>query len=140
MTRTTSIESYNAIKANGLLKKLMLEVYETLYRLGPMTQGEVYDSIKSTTGTKRQIHSFNPRFSELRRRGVIASVGEKRKCRVTGEHVLQWDVTDLLPGKIVKAPPATREKELKAQVKDLQREIKQLKKQLSEFNGQPRLL
>lgn len=93
MTRRTSIDVYHQIEAEGLLSKRRWEVYDYLFKHGPLTQREVSDSI-ATEYAHHQ--SYTPRFAELEARGVIESVGE-RPCSVTGRNVLVWDVTDRLP-------------------------------------------
>jgi hypothetical protein len=90
--RNTSIEVYKQIKESGLLSKLRFEVYEKIFKYGPITQGEMWNE----HFPKRQRHDVGPRFAELEARGVIECVGE-RPCNVTGRLAMIWDVTSKLP-------------------------------------------
>jgi len=92
-TRQTSIDCYNEIKANGLLSKKRLEVYEAICKNAPCTSAEAY----STMITKEnQISQSRARFTELRELGVIYEKGI-RKCKITGRKVIEWDLTYKLP-------------------------------------------
>lgn len=92
IVRSTSAEAYYQIKEEGLLSKRRWEVYDALFTCGPSTQMECYKSLK--TNTPRD--SFTPRFTELKRLGVVKELGE-RECSVTGRNVLVWDITGRLP-------------------------------------------
>ena len=94
-TRQTSIDCYNEIKANGLLSKRRLEVYDALYISAPCTSSEAIRNAKTTFG----VFGVSSRFTELRDLGVIYEKGIK-KCSVTGRNVIEWDLTDNLPIKI----------------------------------------
>tara|TARA_R110000765_G_scaffold288000_1_gene384349 strand:- start:791 stop:1204 length:414 start_codon:yes stop_codon:yes gene_type:complete len=89
-TRQTSIDCYNEIKANGLLSKRRLEVYEAILKNAPCTSNEALEDVYSGS------HGIGSRTSELRGLGVIYEKGI-RKCRVTGRNVIEWDLTDSLP-------------------------------------------
>lgn len=97
MTRRTSIDVYNKIKEDGLLSKLRFEVYEILFKYGPLTQMEL---CKKTNGV-RQDRTYMPRFAELKNMGVLEDIGTK-ECSITGREVLLWDVTNRLPVKFEK--------------------------------------
>ena len=92
-TRQTSIDCYNEIKANGLLSKRRLEVYEAILKNAPCTSNEALNDVYSGS------HGVGSRTSELRDLGVIYEKSI-RKCRVTGKNVIEWDLTDKLPIKI----------------------------------------
>ena len=92
ITRQTSIDCYNKIKANGLLSKRRLEVYEALYTSAPCTSSEAIRNAKTTFG----VFGVSSRFTELRDLGVIYEKSIK-KCSVTGRNVIEWDLTDRLP-------------------------------------------
>lgn len=93
LTRQTSIDCYNKIKANGLLSKSRFEVYSALVKIGkPSTTREVY----STMNVAKQEAT---RFTELRKLGVIYEV-RNRNCTVTGNSAIEWDLTDNLPKNI----------------------------------------
>ena len=95
-TRQTSIDCYNEIKANGLLSKKRLEVYEAILKNAPCTSGEAFATMMTK---KNQISQSRARFTELRELGVIYEKGI-RKCRITGRNVIEWDLTDRVPQNI----------------------------------------
>lgn len=88
MTRQTSAEVYRRIEAEGLLSKQRWRAYEHIYSKGPVTGSELNAGLASKSGHKR--------LSELQELGCVREVGI-RECRVTGERVIAWDVTDTLP-------------------------------------------
>jgi len=90
--RHTSVDAYNTLKSNGFLTGLQAKVYDVLYNNGPLTQGEAWNEFLPDY----QRHSVDPRFAELRKMGVIQTVGE-RACRFSGVKGLEWDVTDHIP-------------------------------------------
>jgi hypothetical protein len=90
--RHTSVEAYNTLHTNGFLTGLQAKVYDVLYNNGPLTQGEAWNEFLPDY----QRHSVDPRFAELQKMGVIATVGT-RPCRLTGQTCIQWDVTDHAP-------------------------------------------
>tara|TARA_R110000744_G_scaffold334086_1_gene439458 strand:+ start:57 stop:479 length:423 start_codon:yes stop_codon:yes gene_type:complete len=92
-TRQTSIDCYNEIKANGLLSKKRLEVYEAILKKAPCTSGEAFATM---TTKENQISQSRARFTELRELGVIYEK-DVRKCRITGVNVIEWDLTNKLP-------------------------------------------
>lgn len=107
MTRLTSIEAYNKIKADGLLSKRRFEVYSTLFKYGPMTANETFSKMyDKNTGPTNAASNSAARFSELRQQGVIYEVKE-RKCKITGMNVIEWGVTNNLPVKIKKEKKIT---------------------------------
>lgn len=109
-TRQTSIDCYNQIRAEGLLSKRRLEVYEYLFNHGPMTMGELFSKIPQSKNVSQA--SITPRFAELRDFGVIY---EKcvRECKVTGRTVIEWDLTNKLPQKKIKKQQVLSKKEKK---------------------------
>jgi len=94
-TRQTSIDCYNEIRANGLLSKRRLEVYEAILKNAPCTTNEALKDIYSGS------HGVGSRTTELRDVGVIYEV-RTRSCRITGRNVIEWDLTDRLPINIKK--------------------------------------
>lgn len=121
MTRPTSAENYQLIKDNGLLGKRQWQVYDCVYRAGPMTQSEAWVWILNNSGERPQQRSISPRFAELEAKGVLATVGE-RPCNVTGKTATVWEVTAALPSPPEKRPSIKdRIKALEASVKELQR-------------------
>ena len=113
-TRQTSIDCYNEIKANGLLSKRRLEVYEAIFKAAPCTTNEALMFIHSGS------HGVGSRTTELRELGVIYEKGVK-KCLVTGRSVIEWDLTDNLP-KDIKLKTNTK----KSRVNDALRGFKEL--------------
>lgn len=92
MTRLTSIEAYQEIKANGLLSRRRFQVYETLHLAPlPLTAMETARRILGVLD-----HSISPRFAELKQQGVIEECGE-RPCRITGRTAILWRTTSELP-------------------------------------------
>lgn len=90
MTRQTTIDCYNQIKAEGLLSKRRMEVYEAIFKNAPCTTNEALKDIYSGS------HGVGSRTTELRELGVIYE-RRTRKCNVTGRVVIEWDLTDKLP-------------------------------------------
>lgn len=88
MTRQTSIDSYNEMKASGVLGERQREVYNALCRYAPATGAELH-RIAGFTRTNR--YDVRARLSELRDAGMACEVG-KRKCNVTGRRVIEWGV------------------------------------------------
>jgi len=93
VTRNTSLMAYHQIIDGGLLKRQSAEVYAHLFTHGPLT-GRELDARLARVGETRT--SYHKRLSELRDCGVLAEVGERR-CQVSGELAIIWDVTDALP-------------------------------------------
>lgn len=124
MTRQTSIEAYNEIKDEGLLRRLQFQVYDALYSNGPMTQGEL--TAHAFPGTDKTVTT--PRFAELAKLGVIAVVG-KRPCRISGRNCMVWDVTTALPEKPEKKETKDQQiRRLKARVQELETELRRIQK------------
>jgi len=93
--RSTSREVYFKIKEDGLLSKRRLEVYEILYKHGPLTANEIVRIAKEKYPNANQT-GFNARLSELKRMEAIIEVGEKQDA-VSGHRCYLWDVTDKMP-------------------------------------------
>lgn len=105
--RSTSIRAYREIRDNGLLSKRRFEVYDHLFHHGPSTARETSKILSKRFGTSED--SYNSRFIELERQGVIKPVGEVENPH-SGMKVTQWDVTANLPTKFesTKAIPRKR--------------------------------
>lgn len=101
MTRKTSIDAYNEIKRLGLLPERRWEVYDLLYRKGPLTAKAAWLMLapRSATGV------IATRFSELCRQGAIEVVGDTIDPGSKFKATL-WDVTGRLPAKL--APKTAR--------------------------------
>ena len=97
-SRLTSSEVYNQIKEEGLLNALLWQVYDCLYRHGPLTAREAWSKLWDS-GERRLAHSIIPRFAQLKKMGLVRPIG-KRLCSITNRKVLVWDVTDKYPVKV----------------------------------------
>lgn len=121
MTRQTSIDSYNTIVKNGLLSKVDELVYTTLFKQGPSTQNEIWQTEEASEYMQ---HTISPAFARLKRRGVIKDIG-KRVCSISNRKVLVWDVTDQLPQDTPRAKP------LKTQLIEANLRIEQLEEEVA---------
>lgn len=95
MTRQTSIDCYNQIRASGKLSRRRLEVLEAISKTCPCTASEALVAISTSS------LGIGSRFTELRDMGVIYEV-RTRKCSVTNRNVIEWDMTGNMPVKIKK--------------------------------------
>ena len=95
--RQTSIDCYNQIKESGLLSSRKMEVYEILFRHGPMTANEIVRKAKVSYPNTNP-SSFHARLSELKKCNAIIEVGEKRDV-FSGKSCYVWDLTDRIPVK-----------------------------------------
>ena len=120
MTRETSAEAYNRIKANGLLGQRRFQVYEELYFNGPKSANQVVRTIKANHPDIKDA-SLHGRLSELRDLGVVREVGFHRD-EISGNKNILWDVTSNLP---VKPPKKLTRKERKQIIKELLTKIGQ---------------
>ena len=102
MARETSIQAYNEIKASGLLSKRRWQVYDIVFRHGPLTGIQVIQIYQTEYDTILDSGSIKTRLSELRERGVLEELGETA-CPVTGNNVILWGVTDSLPQEVTKS-------------------------------------
>jgi hypothetical protein len=130
--RTTSLEAYEKIKRDGLLCRSRWQVYDVLFRFGPMTQAEVVAKLREENGDVNK-PSITPRFAELEIRKVVHVV-ERRHCRVTGETCQVYDVTDYLPEQ--PATPTNRRETIMAEVRRLRLEVESLRTKLARW-GRP---
>lgn len=100
--RQTSLWAYEEIKANGLLSERRWQVYDVLFRFGPLTGNEILSHLKREYGVfAGNAPSIVSRCGELRAMGCVQEV-RQRACSVTGMKVIEWDVTDRLPLKLDK--------------------------------------
>lgn len=95
--RSTSIESYNKIKDNGLLSKRRWQVYDILFKHGALTASElaIKFRIMYESSAPNQLN-IGTRLGELRDCGVASEV-RSAICSATGMLVALWDVTSKLP-------------------------------------------
>lgn len=92
--RKTSKKAYELVLHSGLLGKRQKQAYHVLYECGPLTGNELSE--------KMGMYGQWKRCSELKKRGLAEEVGE-RKCSITGMNCITWDVTDLLPDRVLNA-------------------------------------
>lgn len=125
--RETSIEAYNQIKAEGLLSERRFQVYQILFKYGPISSGQMVEIAKKH---KKLCHtgSFQGRLSELRDIGVVAEV-KKGPCPITGRNVIFWDVTKRLPIKLKR--PETKDQIIAR----LERENAELREKITKIMG-----
>jgi hypothetical protein len=116
MTRKTSSIAYKRIIEEGLLSKLRLLVYRVVYKYGPLTASEVRMYVAKHSTANSGV--FSTRFSELKKMGVLETVGE-RPCTTSGHIALLWDVTENLPKPIKKEK--TKKEKKKEAIKDLKK-------------------
>lgn len=102
-TRETSAQAYATIRDNGLLSRIRWVAYDALYRHGPCTARELRQRAGGDPGAADFTDSYHKRLSELRDLGVAREV-EERKCTVTGQQAIVWDVTAGLPEKKAEEP------------------------------------
>jgi len=102
MTRQTSIEAYNKIKENGLLSKRRWEVYDILFRHGPMTAGEIFKVGNLEGMWKKSVKAtVCSRLTELRMMGVAEELPH-RICSESGMTTILWMLNDREPVKFEK--------------------------------------
>jgi len=101
MTRETSKAAYQAIMSNGTLSQRRRDVYDILYKYGPLSASEVCQRLSLPRD------SISPRLSELQRLSIVKEFGTKT-CGITGQTVTAWDVTASLPRGSLKAKPRRR--------------------------------
>lgn len=101
MTRQTSKAAYEAIMSNGTLSQRRRDVYDILYRYGPLSASEVCQRLSLPRD------SISPRLSELQRLSIVKEFGTK-SCGITGQTVTAWDVTGTLPRGKLKSKPRRR--------------------------------
>lgn len=100
MVRETSQEAYFKIKDDGLLSERRWQVYDVLFRFGPLTGNEALRHLKREHGVGGgNAPSIVSRLGELRNSGCAYEV-RTRSCSVTGMNVIEWDVTKNLPIKL----------------------------------------
>lgn len=115
MIRRTSLSTYKAIQATGVLSFKRMMVYDYLYRNGPLTGGQVQKALGSGVS-----ESIRNRITELVKMGVVYEVKET-KCPITGRNVMLFDVTENMPKEYEK--PKTKNQI----IKELKEENEKLK-------------
>jgi hypothetical protein len=95
--KQTSIDAYKEIMENGLLSKRREEVYDVIFKHGPITIYECLD----THLRHLEANSVSPRFGELEKLGVIAITGQKLNPH-SGHLANLYEATNYLPIKLDK--------------------------------------
>lgn len=99
LIKPTTLDAFQEINANGLLRRTQLDVYNAIYASPtPVTASEVTHMLMK----RPQMHpSYHPALTALAEKGVIRSPG-KRACRITGYQAEEWEVQPHLPAPIPK--------------------------------------
>lgn len=127
MTRRTSIDVYRKIEADGLLSKRRWEVYQMLFKHGPCTSSELFEHYKAQFKPSfRYNMNVHSRLNELRDRHAAFEVSSNHRCKVSGNRVILWDVTDRLPIEPKKKKP------------EFKMSIEQAMKDLDEWTAPPK--
>lgn len=126
MSRKTSKEAFEAIKASGLLAKRKLQVYEILFDFGPLTAGEVFRrGIDEGIWNNTVKGGICARLTDLRDANCVEETGE-RICSVSGRNTILWDVNGKTP---IKPPPKVSNAE---KIKRLERAVEFLLQHVTE--------
>lgn len=94
--RGTSLAAYNAIKENGLLSARRFQVYEIIFKNGPVNCRQIIEI--ASKGNVTNTGAFSGRLSELEKLGVIAE-HHTGPCPITGHETVFWIATEKLPVK-----------------------------------------
>jgi hypothetical protein len=94
--RDTSIDVYNRIRAAGLLSERRWQVYDILFREGPLTGAQVAERMRDLYGIRGFSESVRNRLTELRDMHCVRELGETTDP-LTRSTVILWDVTSALP-------------------------------------------
>lgn len=100
--RDTSIEVFHRIRAEGLLSERRLEVYSALFEHGPCSANELFRKMRGSIRVSQA--AIQPRLNELVAMGCAVEL-QTRPCRVTGNRVIEYDVTSKMPKKLEKKEP-----------------------------------
>jgi hypothetical protein len=97
VVRSTSIETYRQIEAEGLLSDQRRLVYRALFAHGPCTAGELAAKIDMEgNGSQETKYMVSRRLPELRDRTVAIEL-PSRICKIRNTNSIVWDVTANLP-------------------------------------------
>lgn len=95
--RETSIEVYNRIKEDGTLSKKRFKIYSGLFEHGPATSNELFRKMYGISHVSQA--NIQPVLGELVKMGCVAET-KRRTCDITGETVIEYDVTSRYPVKL----------------------------------------
>ena len=125
--RDTGSEAYRNILQSGLLGKRQQQIYDILYRFGPLSSNEIWAKLKEEQGVMLASHGAGSRLSELREMGCVSEVGDI--CDpITKMRVTQWDITGRMPTKLAPKPKKDEQiAQLKTRVAELEAEVAGLK-------------
>lgn len=134
MTRRTSILSYHEVMESGLVGKRQRQIYDILYRRGPLTANQTWDILAIELGGLRFDSNTRARFTELRELDLVYEAGETTDP-ITKKTVILWDVTE-------NKPPEERPIKITKDkiINDQKKEIEWLKQQLSHAQDEIRRL
>ncbi len=137
MTRKTSIDAYHEVLESGLVGRRQKQVYEILYRLGPLTANQTWELLsKELGGGFRFDSNTRARFTELREIGIIEEIGTTIDP-ITKKTVILWDVTDQNP---VERPKKKSKDQIIKELKIENAELKRLLQNRFDADGQGRLI
>ena len=94
--RQTSKEAYQEVIESGLLGKLQLKVYETLYYHGPLTGAQVKQQLSTQGLDSKTSETIRNRITELNNLKVVAPY-KIDKCLITNRRVIYWQTTNHIP-------------------------------------------
>ena len=129
--RQISVEVYHQIREEGLLSRMRMQVYDALFKVGPVTATQLLETLRVGANTTHS--NVRARLLELRELGCAKELGTTT-CPVTGREVILWDVTAHLPKGYQK--PLTKLEAARRRIKELEAENASLKRQLSKW-GRP---
>lgn len=97
VVRSTSADAYRKIRDEGLLSERRWQVYDALFAHGPCTGMELLEAMRRDGARSSFVDSqVRARLNELREIGCAKELGTT-VCRVTGQKVILWDVTEAMP-------------------------------------------
>lgn len=88
--RDTSREAYEELIKSGKLKGQLADILRYVAGMcDPVTSAEAVHGTKYA----RNLNCTRARFTELRERGLIREMGQ-RKCKITGRNAITWAYTE----------------------------------------------
>ena len=95
--KTTSIETYHAIKNSGLISDKRMKVFDIFYKNPQgLTGAEVSEIYKKNNPTSQHSETIRNRITELVQMGVLAEVGVV-ECQLSKRSVMKWYAIDKMP-------------------------------------------
>ena len=97
MVRTTSIETYYAIKNSGLISEKRMKVFDIFYQNpNGLTGAEVSELYRKENPTSQHSETIRNRITELFQMGVLHEVGVV-ECKFSKRSVIKWQCIDKMP-------------------------------------------